>query len=67
MMKRKHLVELERTCIAAVNRVRIWIASIGLKFADHKTSVVLVSSRKKMDYITITVSEQRIISKLPRK
>ena len=40
----QHLVELERTHNAAVNGVISWIASIGLKLADHKTDVVLVTS-----------------------
>ena len=35
-------------------------ARIALKLADHKTAVVLVSSRKKMKSISITVGEQRI-------
>lgn len=63
VVRGKHLDNLERTSNAAVSRVRSWIASIGLKLADHKTDVVLVSSRKKMEYITITVGEQRITSK----
>ena len=41
----------------------LWIARIALKLADHKTDMVLVRSRKKMEYITITVSEEMITSK----
>ena len=63
MVKSKHLVELKQTCNGADNRVRIWIASIGLKLADQKTDIVLVSSRKKIEYITKTVDEERITSK----
>ena len=44
-------------------RVRSWFASIGLKLADHKTDVVLVISRKEMEYITICVGEESITSK----
>ena len=62
-MKDKYLVEFEHTCNVAVKRVRSWIASIGLKFADHKTDVVLVGSRKKMENITISKGEERIASK----
>ena len=41
-----------------------WIgANIGLKLADYKIDVVLLSSTKKMEYITITVGEQKITSK----
>ena len=63
VVRSKHYDELKRTCNATVGRVRSWIASIGLKLADHKTDVVFVSSRKKMEFITITVGEQRITSK----
>ena len=63
MEKGKYLVELEQTCNGAVNRVKSWISSIGLKLADHKTDVVLVSSSKRMEYITITVGKERRTSK----
>ena len=53
-----HLDELERVCNAVVDRVRSWIASISLKLADHKTDVVLVSTRKKMEFIIITVANK---------
>ena len=36
---------------------------IVLKLADHKTDVLLISSRKRMEFITITVDGQRITSK----
>ena len=59
----KNLVVLERTCNAAINVVKSWIASVGLKIAEHKTDVLLVSRRKNMEYITITVGDQMITSK----
>ena len=37
--------------------------AVGLKLADHKTDILLISSRKMMKFITITVGDQRIISK----
>ena len=60
VVRGKHLVELERICNEAINRVRSWIASIGLKLADHKTDVVLANIRKKMEYIIINVGEQKL-------
>ena len=30
---------------------------VGLKLADHKTDVLLISIRKKMEFITITVGD----------
>ena len=54
------LDELVRTCNTVVGTVRRWIAGIGIKLADHKTDVLLISSRKKMEFITITVGDQRI-------
>ena len=62
-IKGKHLKELVRTSNSADGMVRSWIARIGLKLADKKTDVVLISSRKKMEFITITVGDQRITSK----
>ena len=45
-----------------VGRMRTWNASIDLKLADHKVDVVLLSSRKKIEFITLTVGKQRIKS-----
>ena len=63
VIRGKHLDELVRTCNTAVSRVRNSIAGIGPKLADNKTHVLLVSSRKRMEFITITVGDQRITSK----
>ena len=43
--------------------VRNWIAGIGRKLANNKTDVLLISNRKKMELITITVGDQSITSK----
>ena len=52
-----------RTCNAAVGTVRSWILGMGLRLVDHKADVLLISSRKKMEFVTITVGDQRITSK----
>ena len=56
-----------RTCDTAVGRVRSWIAGIGLKLSDHKTDVLLISNRKRIEFITIKLGDQRITSKQPIK
>ena len=45
MLRLKNLDKLMRTCITAVGKVSSWITGISLKFADHKTDVLLISSR----------------------
>ena len=47
----------------AVSMARSWITGKGFKFADHKNDVLLISSRKRMEFVTITVSSQCLISK----
>ena len=47
VVRGKHLDEFERTFNAIVRGVRSCIVSVGLKPADHKTDVVLVSSKNK--------------------
>ena len=56
----KHLNEFVRTCNTAVGMVKNWIAGMGLKLVDHKTDVLHTRSRKRMEFITITVGDQRI-------
>ena len=62
VISEKHLNELVRTCNTAIGRISSWIARIGLKLDDHKTDVLLISSRKRMEFITIMVGDQRITS-----
>ena len=40
-----------------------WIVEIGVKLADHKTDIFLVSSRKKFEFYTIKVVDQALTSK----
>lgn len=63
MIRSKYLEELVRTYNHAVSIVRSWIIGIGLEFADYKTDVLRVDSRKKLEFITIIVSKHRITKK----
>ena len=47
----------------AIKTMRQWLASVGLQLADHKTEVVLVTSRKTKENITIRVGACEITSK----
>ena len=63
VIKGKHLVELVRMRKTAVGMARSWITGMDLKLTDHKMDVLLVSSRKRMEFITITVGDKRITSR----
>ena len=56
MIRGKHLIDLVRTFNAVVGVIRSWIAGKGLKHVDHKTAVLLVNSRKSMEFVIITVT-----------
>ena len=49
--------------IRAVGLVKRWIAGIELKHADHKTYVLLISSRKIMEFVTVMLCDQCTTSK----
>ena len=60
VIKGKNLNDLERACNNAVCMVRSWIAGMFFKFADHKMDMILISSRKRMEFITNTVGDQSL-------
>lgn len=43
--------------------VRSWLSSMGLSLAEHKTEAVLISSRKKMEYISLNIGDCEIETK----
>lgn len=51
----KLLEEIIQMANEAIRMVRQWLAANGLQLADHKTEVVLVTSRKATETITISV------------
>lgn len=58
----KFLDDITYTANKAVHTIRKWLASVGLQLADNKTEVVLVTSRKVRETITLTVGEHDITS-----
>lgn len=58
----KHLEELQAAFSTTISRIRQWMRSADLSLAEHKTEALLVSSRKKMETITIRVGDHDIQS-----
>lgn len=59
----KTVPEIEETTNRAIKQIRTWLSSQGLQLADHKTEAVLITSRKKLEYMTIQVGNTNISSK----
>lgn len=59
----KHIHEVELQMDAAIQKVRQWLQSANLTLAEQKTEAVLITSRKKIEYINVKVGEQTIRSK----
>ena len=58
----KQIDELRAKCEATVNNVKVWLQRKGLELAEHKTEMVLLSSRKRVENITIRVGDHLISS-----
>lgn len=59
----KTLPRLQQKCNRLIQRLKSWLQGVGLELADHKTEVLLISSRKKVETIEVHVGGLNIKSK----
>ena len=59
----KTISDVTEKATEAITQIRLWLQEAGLELADHKTEAVLITKRKKLEYITIRVENEDIKSK----
>lgn len=59
----KQIVDVELTCNDAVTRIQRWLNNAKLELAAQKTEVVLLSSRRRKEHMTVNVGGHDIKSK----
>ena len=60
----KELHQIEATCVTTLARIKSWLKSANLQLAGQKTEGILVTSRKKIEYITLNIDGHDITSQL---
>lgn len=59
----KNIGEAKIVAEASIEVVRAWLSSMGLSLAEHKTEAVLVTSRKVVEHISLTIGNCEIRTK----
>ena len=59
----KELQKIEAACMTLA-RINIWLKSANLQLARQKTEAILITNRKKIEYITLNIDEHNITSQL---
>lgn len=59
----KNISDIEATANESIRRIKTWLESNGLELAEHKTEAVLITSRKKVETISLQVGQKTITSK----
>ena len=58
----KHLDDLRLKCNDCINGLRQWFATMSLELAEQKTEVLLISTRKVEERLSLTIVECEITS-----
>lgn len=58
----KHISQIEAATSAAIAQVKTWMELAKLELAEHKTEALLITSRKKVEFMNVTVGNQVIHS-----
>lgn len=59
----EHIHEVEVATCEAIIQIRRWLKNAEFKLAEHRTEAVLITGRKNVEYLSIQVEEQTILSK----